>query len=79
MKDKRRREMFVDLYRLAEYCEDPPFKPGAIKENGAWFARANSECLIPFLQKYKDMPLATELAMAIYTEADRKAAEINKG
>jgi len=75
---QRRREMFVDLYRLAEYCEDPPFKPGAIEKNGAWFDKANREQVFPFLNKYKDMPLAADLAMAVYTEADRKAAAMNQ-
>lgn len=79
MKSQLRREMFADLYRLAEYCENPPFKPGAIEENGAWFDKASKEQVVPFLAKYKDMPLAAELAMAVYTEADRKAAEMNKG
>lgn len=78
MIDQRRREMFVDLYRLAEYCENPPFKPGAIEENGAWFDTANREQVLPFLEKYKDMPLAADLAMAVYTEADRKAVAMNQ-
>lgn len=73
-----RREMFADLYRLAEYCENPPFKPGAIEENGAWFDTANREQVLPFLNKYKDMPLAADLAMAVYTEADLKAAAMNQ-
>ena len=78
MQSEKRREMFADLYRLAEYCENPPFKPGAIEENGAWFDTANREHVLPFLEKYKDMPLAADLAMAVYTEADRKAAAMNK-
>lgn len=78
MISKERREMFSDLYRFAEYCENPPFKPGAIEENGAWFDTANREQVLPFLIKYKDMPLAAALAMAVYTEADRKAAAMNK-
>lgn len=79
MKSQLRREMFADLYRLAEYCEDPPFQPGDICGNCAWFDKTTKEQLMPFLDKYKDMPLASELAMAIYGEADRKAADINKG
>lgn len=78
MISNERREMFVDLYRFAEYCENPPFKPGDIEGNGAWFDKATKEQLIPFFQKYKAIPLAAELAMAIFSEADRKAAEMNK-
>ena len=79
VKSQKRREMFGDLYRLAEYCEDPPFQPGDIYGNYAWFDKTTKEQLMPFLDKYKDIPLAADLAMAIYTEADRKAAEINEG
>lgn len=78
VKSQLRREMFADLYRFAEYCESPPFKPGDIEGNGAWFDKATKEQLIPFFQKYKVIPLAAELAMAIFSEADRKAAEMNK-
>lgn len=78
MQSKQRREMFSDLYRFAEYCENPPFQPGDIYGNCAWFDKTTKEQLIPFLDKYKDMPLASELAMAIYGEADRKAAAMNQ-
>ena len=78
MKDERRREMFVDLYRFAEYCENPPFKPGDIEGNGAWFEKTTREQMIPFLEKYKAIPIAANLAIDVYAEAERKAAEMNK-
>ena len=75
--DPKRREMFVDLYRMAEYYEQPPFRPGDIEWNANWFVTANEEQLRPFLTKYTDQ-LALDLAMAIVDEASRKAAELNK-
>lgn len=77
MIDPKRREMFVDLYRMAEYYEHPPFRPGDIEWNANWFVIANEEQLRPFLTKYTDQ-LALDLAMAIVDEASRKTAELNK-
>ena len=78
MKSKSRRDMFTDLYRIAEYYEDPPFQPGDIDGNADWFVKAQDEMLKPFLLKYQDSFLATELVMAVVDEASRKAAEMNK-
>lgn len=78
MISNERREMFKDLYRFAEYCENPPFKPGDIEGNGAWFDKTTKEQLIPFIEKYKAIPIATPLAIDVYAEAERKAAEMNK-
>ena len=77
MIDPRRREMFTDLYRMAEYYEQPPFRPGDIEGNANWFLTANEEQLRPFLTKYPDR-MALDLAMAVVDEASRKAAELNK-
>ena len=77
MIDPRRREMFTDLYRMAEYYEQPPFRPGDIEWNANWFVAANEEQLRPFLAKYHDQ-MALDLAMAVVDEASRKAAELNK-
>ena len=76
--DQKRREMFTDLYRMAEYYEQPPFKPGDIDGNADWFVKANDEQLLPFLSKYPDNKMAIDLAIAIVDEASRKAAELNK-
>ena len=70
--------MFGDLYRLAEHYEDPPFKPGDVDGNGDFFIRAMHEVFLPFTQKYKDMRLATALAMDIVDECSARAAEFNK-
>lgn len=78
MKSQSRRDMFTDLYRIAEYYEDPPFQPGDIDGNADWFVKAQDEMLKPFLMKYQDSFLATELVMAVVDEASRKAAEMNK-
>lgn len=78
MIDTKKREMFGDLYRLAEHYENPPFKPGDIDGNADFFDRATQEVLIPFLKKYEDMPLASTLAMAIMDECSQRAAELNK-
>ena len=77
MIDPKRREMFTDLYRIAEYYELLPFRPGNIEWNANWFVVANEEQLQPFLTKYTDQ-MALDLAMAIVDEASRKAAELNK-
>lgn len=77
MIDPRRREMFTDLYRMAEYYEQPPFRPGDIEGNANWFVAANEKQLRPFLTKYPDR-MALDLAMAVVDEASRKAAELNK-
>lgn len=78
MIDQRRREMFTDLYRLAEYYESPPFKPGDIDGNADWFVNANKETLIPFLQKYDGDQLAFDMACAVLEEANRLGVEANK-
>lgn len=77
MIDPKRREMFVDLYRLAEYYERPPFVSGDIAGNAAWFVKAQEEMLLPFLAKYSDK-FASELVTAILNEADRLAVAANK-
>jgi len=73
-----RREMFGDLYRLAEFYEDPPFKPGDIDGNAAWFVSAQEKQLMPFLTKYQADQMAAELAMDILDDANRRAAEMNR-
>lgn len=78
MKSETMREMFKDLYRMAEYYEQPPFRPGDIDGNANWFVKANDEQLLPFLAKYPDSKMAIDLAVAIVDEASRKAAEANK-
>lgn len=77
MIDPKVREMFADLYRLAEYYEQPPFHPGDIEGNANWFVKANKEALYPFITKYPDDQLACDLALAIVEEANRKAVEAN--
>lgn len=77
MVSEKRREMFKDLYRLAEYYEAPPFRPGDIDGNAAWFVEAQAEQLVPFLNKYPGDQLATSLAMCILDDADRQAREMN--
>lgn len=78
MLSDQRREMFKDLYRMAEYYEKPPFQPGDFNGNADWFIRANEEQLRPFIRKYSGDHLAADLAMAIIDEAGRKAVEYNK-
>lgn len=77
MVDAKRREMFADLYRIAEYYENPPFKPGDIDGNAEWFVVAQNEQLTPFMKKYQDQ-LAYDLVFAILDDANRKAVEMNK-
>jgi|GEM_PF-4220062 len=72
-----RREMFSDLYRLAEYYEAPEFKPGAVEDNANWFIKATEEQLAPFLRKHKSI-LAVELAMSVVEECSQRAAAKNK-
>lgn len=76
MIDPKRREMFVDLYRMAEYYERPPFVPGDIEGNAGWFVKAQEEVLLPFLAKYPDQ-YASDLAVAILDEANRLAVRMN--
>ena len=76
--DPKRRQMFADLYRLAEYYEQPPFKPGDIEGNANWFLKANDEALCPFFKKYPEDQLAGDLAVAIVDDANRKALAANK-
>ena len=72
----KRREMFVDLYRLAEYFEAPPFLPGDADRNADWFVHAVEDELMPFTRKHTK-PLAWELANAVLNDADRKAKTAN--
>jgi hypothetical protein len=74
--DPKRREMFTDLYRLAEYYENPPFIPGEIQKNAEWFVIAMNEALYPFLNKHKDQ-MASDLAFAVVEDANRKAVKAN--
>jgi hypothetical protein len=69
--------MFADLYRLAEYYEQPPFHPGDIEGNANWFLKANDEALYPFFKKYPDDRFAGDLAFAVLEEANRKAVKAN--
>ena len=78
MISEERRKMFSDLYRMAEFYENPPFKPGDIDGNADWFVMAQKAQLIPFLLKYPDDQLAAGLAMAVIDEANRQAGEMNK-
>ena len=78
MIDPKRREMFGDLYRLAEFYESPPFQPGDIDGNGDWFIQANERMLIPFLAKYSGDHLALDLALAVVDAANRLALEANE-
>ena len=79
MIDPKRREMFTDLYRLAEYYESPPFSPGDVEGNCAWFERAQNEALMPFLRKWGE-GLPADLAFAVLDEANRlgKAANLEE-
>ena len=76
MIDPKRREMFTDLYRLAEFYEKPPFQPGDIEQNANWFVKAQEEQLDPFLMKHHDQ-MAVDLALAIVEDANRQAKEAN--
>lgn len=78
MINPKRREMFTDLYRLAEYYEAPPFQPGDIEGNANWFLMAQDKVLIPFLNKYTDDTMAGQLAIDIVSEADRLARKANE-
>lgn len=77
MIDPKAREMFADLYRLAEYYENPPFQPGDIEGNADWFVKANEEALYPFVAKHHGDQLACDLAFAVLEEANRKAVKAN--
>lgn len=78
MINPKRREMFADLYRLAEYYENPPFVAGDPVTNSQWFAKAMSEVLQPFFDKYHGDIMAFELALDIVDDANRRAVAINK-
>lgn len=78
MISEKRRDMFGDLYRLAEYYEAPPFKPGDIDGNADWFVKAQEEMLVPFLNKYPGDQLAINLAMCILDDASCRAVNMNK-
>ena len=78
MKDPKRRELLSDLYRLAEYYEEPPFRPGDIEGNSKWFIDAQEQVVKPFILKYHDSQLAADLAVAVIDEASRKAAKLNR-
>lgn len=73
-----RRELFSDLYRLAESYEKPPFKPGDIEGNANWFAMSYESTLKGFLAKYPNDELAYDLASAIIEDANRQAVAANK-
>lgn len=77
MIDPKRREMFTDLYRLAEYYEKPPFQPGDIDGNAEWFVEANEKMLLPFVRKYPGDKLALDLALAIVEAANRLGVAAN--
>ena len=71
-----RRQMFTDLYRMAEYYEYP-FQPGDVDGNAAWFIQAQNEKLIPFITKYPNSRLAYDLAMAVVDDANERAKLAN--
>lgn len=73
-----RRTMFTDLYRLAEFYEQPPFKPGDIDGNANWFVMAQEKALMPFLMLHGNDEMAVGLAMAILEDANRQAVEMNE-
>lgn len=77
MISEQRRDMFKDLYRMAEYYERPPFRPGDIDWNAEWFVTAENAQLRPFLTKYPDNQMALQLALAIVDDASRQAREMN--
>jgi len=74
----KRREMFKDLYRLAEYYEAPQFAPGDIDGNADWFAIAQEAVLMPFLNKWADDDLAGALAFDVVEATSKLAAEANR-
>lgn len=76
--DPKRREMFTDLYRLAEFYESPPFQPGDIEGNADWFLVANEQALVPFFRKHGEDQLAIDLALAVVDAANRLGVEANK-
>ena len=78
MNDPKNREMMSDLYRMAEYYEDPPFRAGDIEGNSQWFIEAQEKVVKPFILKYHDSQLAADLAVAVIDEASRKAAKMNR-
>lgn len=78
MIDPKRREMFTDLYRLAECYEKPRVQPGDIDGNAKWFILAQEQWLDPFLRKYEGNKLAIDIALAILDDASEKAAAANK-
>ena len=77
MINPKRRELFADLYRLAEYYENPPFHAGDIEGNAKFFEEARLKVVGPFLEKHNSH-MAAELAIAIIQEASDRAAELNK-
>lgn len=78
MIDRKRREMFGDLYKLAEDCEKPPFVIGDTEGNVQILAGIARDKLNPFLAKYDGDKLAEALAMAVYEEAGRLAKDENQ-
>lgn len=78
MIDQKRREMFGDLYKLAEDCEKPPFVRGDTEGNVQILIRIARDKLDPFLAKYGGDKLAEALAMAVYEEAGRLAKDENQ-
>lgn len=78
MIDPKRRELFADLYRLAEYFEAAPFQPGDIDGNANWFIEAVRDHFGPFINKYDCDQYAIDLAMAVLDEANRRAVIANK-
>lgn len=78
MKNPKRREMFSDLYRLAEYYEEPPFEDGNIDRNAQFFADAAKTILMPFLEKWQNDKLAADLAFDVIEEASEKAKRANE-
>lgn len=78
MIDQKRREMFGDLYKLAEDCEKPPFVRGDTEGNVQTLIGIARDKLDPFLAKHGGDKLAEALAMAVYEEAGRLAKDENQ-
>ncbi len=78
MISEAKRQMFVDLYKLAEQYENPPFHAADVEGNSRWFDAATKIVLNPFLNKYKGNQLAMDLAVAVVDEASKRAAVLNQ-
>lgn len=78
MNSDSRRQLFIDVYKLAEFYEVPPFQPGDIEGNGNWFIMSYETVIKDFLAKYEGNKLAYDLVSAVIDDASRRAADANK-